>query len=133
MIFYFYGSYSIERVHPLQGGFLRRKLRRQRRSGMPPESPLPFYAHRAGETLRTLTSALRLRLRIERIRRRVARDSAFDRYYDIALAPALSDYSEVLELFETSEATREIVARARSRFDPNRRVDPDGFAIVKPT
>jgi hypothetical protein len=133
MIFYFYGSYSIEAVHPLQGGFLRRKLRRQRRSGMPLESPLPFFAHRVGQTLRMLTSALWLRLLIERIRWRVVRDSASDRYYDVALAPALGDYSETLELFETSASTRQIVARARSRLNPNRRLGPDGVAAVKPT
>jgi hypothetical protein len=120
MIFYFYGSYAIERIHPLQGGFLRRKLRRQRRSGMPLESPLPFYARRVAEVARTFVSALSLRWRIERIRRRVLRDSID--YSDIALTPARSDYSEALEMFEVSESARQQVAHARSRVEPRSRV-----------
>ena len=128
MIFYFYGSYSIEGVHPLQGGFLRRKVRRQRRYGMPLESPLPFYARRLREIVHTLTSGLRLRLQIERIRGRVAGDATSANYTDAALAPALADYSETLELFETSEAARQIVARARSRVEPIHRVRADGVA-----
>ena len=34
-IFLYYGCHRFERVHPLQGGAFRRKIRTQRRSGMP--------------------------------------------------------------------------------------------------
>ena len=118
MIFYFYGSYAIEHVHPLQGGFLRRKLRRQRRSCLALEAPLPFYARRVGELARAAVSALALRWRIERIRRRAARNVGATAYSDKALATALSDYSEELEIFENSEAARALVARARERTKP---------------
>ena len=43
----FSGATRIEDVHPLQFGFVRRKARRQRRHGMPIESPLIFYPRRA--------------------------------------------------------------------------------------
>jgi len=39
----FSGAARIEGVHPLQFGFLRRKVRTQRRSSMPTLSPLVFY------------------------------------------------------------------------------------------
>jgi hypothetical protein len=43
----FSGSVQIEGVHPLQFGFVRRKLRTQRRYGMPLVHPLVFYPWRA--------------------------------------------------------------------------------------
>jgi hypothetical protein len=114
MIFFFYASYSIEGVHPLQGGFLRRKAR-TRRPGMPIENPLSFYLQRLGQVAWSLSSALRLRLRIERIRRRVASDPAAAAYMDVALSPALRDGSETLEIYESTESARETVARIRKR------------------
>ena len=40
---WFIGSIRIERIHPLECGFVRLKRRRDRRSGMPIESALTFY------------------------------------------------------------------------------------------
>ena len=40
---WFIGSIRIERIHPLECGFVRRKFRRDRRSGMPIEPALTFY------------------------------------------------------------------------------------------
>jgi hypothetical protein len=115
MIFYFYASYSIEGAHPLQGGFLRRKVRTQRRPGMPIESPLSFYLRRLRQVAWSLASGLRLRLRIERIRRRVANESASATYVDVAIRPPLSDYSETVEMYEATESARQTVARVRKR------------------
>ena len=42
-IFMFASSVPIEGVHPLQGGFLRRKYRLDRRPGMPIEPVWSFY------------------------------------------------------------------------------------------
>lgn len=42
MTFYFYATAAFERVHPLQGGLLRRKVRTQRRSSLPREGRLVF-------------------------------------------------------------------------------------------
>ena len=42
----FSGSAMIEGVHPLQFGFVRRKVRTQRRYGMPIVNPLIFYPWR---------------------------------------------------------------------------------------
>ena len=43
----FSGSSRIERVHPLQFGYVRRKIRTQRRHGLPVVNPLVFYPWRA--------------------------------------------------------------------------------------
>ena len=46
-------TFRHEGVHPLQGGFLRRKLRSQRRSGLKRENPVVFYPRRAWEIVAT--------------------------------------------------------------------------------
>ena len=48
----FSGSARIEDVHPLQFGFVRRKVRTQRRHGMPIVNPLIFYPWRAWDVFR---------------------------------------------------------------------------------
>jgi hypothetical protein len=115
MIFYFYASYSIDGMHPLQGGFLRRKAHTQRRPGAAIENPLSFYLQRFGQVARSLSSALRLRLKIERIRRRIASDPAAATYMDMALSPALRDGSEALEMYESTQSARVTVAGVRKR------------------
>ncbi len=50
-ITWFNGCIDIEGIHPLEGGFLRRKHRTSRRSGLPLENPLIFYPKYLLETL----------------------------------------------------------------------------------
>jgi len=47
----FYACAKIENVHPLEGGFVRLKFRKDRRFGMPLENPLFFYPRYALETI----------------------------------------------------------------------------------
>ena len=58
----FYFIFRQEKVHPLQGGFFRRKVRTQRRSGLPRENPLFFYPRRLWEVAETHAQAGRLLL-----------------------------------------------------------------------
>ena len=82
----FSGAARIEGVHPLQFGFLRRKLRAQRRYGMPVRHPLVFYPWRIADFLKVSTHWLRLIWRYRRIMARVAKDPAASSYFDEALA-----------------------------------------------
>ena len=43
LITWFKGSIDFERIHPLEGGFLRLKFRRDRRPGLPIEPAWQFY------------------------------------------------------------------------------------------
>jgi len=72
----FHACYKFERVHPLQGGFFRRKRRRDRRPGLPVESPLVFYPRRVVELLTTYGRFLAYAARLERLARRVKREEA---------------------------------------------------------
>ena len=84
-ILQFYFTFIQENVHPLQGGYFRRKLRRSRRSGMARENPLVFYPRRVREVVETHTKLAAFYLYLHKIRRRVERD---DRAYtDPALTP----------------------------------------------
>ena len=82
----FYFTFRQERVHPLQGGFFRRKLRSQRRSGLPRENPLFFYPRRVWEIVDTHARLIAFYLFLHRIRKRVERDPL--PYSDPALLPA---------------------------------------------
>jgi len=81
----FYFTFRQEKVHPLQGGFFRRKIRTQRRSGLPRENPLVFYIRRVREVLETHLKLAAFYLYLHRIRRRVERDPS--PYIDPAIEP----------------------------------------------
>jgi hypothetical protein len=88
-ILQFYFTFIQENVHPLQGGYFRRKSRRQRRAGLPRENPLVFYPRRVREVVATHTKLAAFYLYLHRIRRRVERDP--NPYADPALTAVESD------------------------------------------
>jgi hypothetical protein len=81
----FSGSVQIEGVHPLQFGFFRRKLRMQRRHGMPLVHPLIFYPWRLMDFGRTCARWMVLYLRYYRMLERIKKDPASSSYTDEAL------------------------------------------------
>jgi radical SAM superfamily enzyme YgiQ (UPF0313 family) len=116
MIFDFYGSHAFERVHPLQSGLIRRKVRLQRRAGLPRENLLPFSIRRVREMLSTYIPALWFRLKLERTRRRIMIDPASRAYTDLALSPIDDDLeTDKLELFQATEGARHAAEQARQK------------------
>ncbi len=83
----YYASYRFEKVHPLQCGLFRRKVRTARRPGMPVENPVAFHLRRTWEIASTYLGLAKYWLGIERLRRRVERDPAADQYTDRAIEP----------------------------------------------
>jgi hypothetical protein len=102
----FYFTVTQERVHPLQGGYFRRKLRRQRRNGLPRENPISFYARRVRETVATQARLALFYLHLHRIRRRVERDTR--PYTDPTLTPIAADPQPA----RSSRRDREVVTAA---------------------
>jgi hypothetical protein len=93
----YYGSYRYERLHPLQCGFFRRKVRTSRRSTFPLENPLLFYPKWAWQAAKThVTKALYL-LNLHRLRRRIDRDPQAKQYTDLALTPPSATDLEAVE------------------------------------
>ncbi len=83
----FSGSSRIERVHPLQFGYVRRKIRTQRRHGARIVNPLIFYPWRAYDFARVAAQWLKLAMRYRKIYRRVVADKAGAAYVDESLRP----------------------------------------------
>ena len=97
----FAGSARIEGVHPLQFGLVRRKLRTQRRPGLPVVNPLLFYPWRAFDFLRTAAQWVTLLRRYRRIMARVVADPASAHYMDEALSrrPGSNEPDHFIEVF----------------------------------
>jgi radical SAM superfamily enzyme YgiQ (UPF0313 family) len=96
----FAGAARIEGVHPLQFGYVRRKVRTQRRRGLPIVNPFVFYAWRGYDVLRVVSQWVRLRLRFRRILKRVLADSANAAYVDEAMQPVTGDdVDHIVEAF----------------------------------
>jgi len=131
MIFYFYASHTYEKVHPLQSGLFRRKVRRHRRPGLPPESPLVFYPRRVKEFVATYGPGLRFLWRLTRLRWSIQRDPASRRYTDVAIAPAELE-GDGLEMYQATEAARTAVAQARERADAIRSARGGRLATSQP-
>jgi len=87
----FSGAVHIEGVHPLQFGYVRRKVRTQRRSGRPIVNPLVFYPWRTFDALRVGSRWLRRMLRYQRILKRVVADPATQSYFDEAMQPVTAE------------------------------------------
>ena len=85
----FSGSSRIERVHPLQFGYVRRKIRTQRRQGLPVVNPLVFYPWRAWDFVSVAGKWGALAVRYRRILRRVLADKEGASYIDEALKPSI--------------------------------------------
>ena len=96
----FSGSARIEGVHPLQFGYVRRKLRTSRRHGMPIVNPLIFYPWRIYDFVRTVWRWLRLIRRYRAIQARVEADPDKMGYMDEALTPtAAGGADHLVEIF----------------------------------
>jgi hypothetical protein len=91
--------FKYEDVHPLEGGYLRLKYRKDRRSGMPLENPLLFYPkylrHLVTNQLRMVYWALRMNL----VRRKIKADPKRRDYMDLSLTPPDEEEFDELALF----------------------------------
>ena len=91
-----------EGVHPLEGGAFRLKSRRDRRQGLPLESPLVFYPRYWGGTAIKAAKYLRFFLRSRGILKEVLEAPNRHAYTDLAIAPPKDDEFEALELYHAT-------------------------------
>jgi hypothetical protein len=104
---------AYEGVHPLEGGGLRLKFRRDRRHGLPRENPLVFYPRYLSETVikmwRYWTVYRQCRAMLDEAL------TAPDRwtYTDIAIAPPGAEEFETLDLYHATSGGEAALARKR--------------------
>jgi len=112
IILWFAQSLTIEKVHPLQGGFVRLKNRHERRPELPVEPVWKFYPQLTWEVIVKHARVAAAAGRIFRIYRRVAAGARIA-YNDQAMTPVTEDETEMLELFTHNKSAREAVDHAR--------------------
>jgi radical SAM superfamily enzyme YgiQ (UPF0313 family) len=112
IILWFAQSLTIEKVHPLQGGFVRLKNRHERRPELPIEPVWKFYPQLTWEVIVKHARVAAAAWRIFRIYRRVAAGAHIP-YNDQAMTPVSEDETQTLELFTHNKSAREAVDHAR--------------------
>ncbi|MBV9976510.1 MAG: radical SAM protein [Hyphomicrobiales bacterium] len=112
---WFQGSVSIEGLHPLQGGYLRLKYRKDRRSGLPIEAPVLWHFKYFAETARKMAKIAALLWRLDRSRRRILKNPKRRDYMDLALTPVQEGEMDTLEIFTATEGGRAAVKKTRQR------------------
>ena len=117
LLTWFRGSIGIEKIHPLEGGFLRLKFRGDRRPGLPRVPAWKFYPGYLLETARKLTAFSALFLDLHKMYRDIRRVNKGLGYMDLALTPPTDEDLDTLEMFHTPEAER-YVARQRGTQQP---------------
>jgi radical SAM superfamily enzyme YgiQ (UPF0313 family) len=100
LLLWYYTCVRLEKIDPLEGGYLRRKYRKDRRPTLPVESPFVFYPRYLADLVRKHITLAGLVWRYGKLRRQLKRDPNARYYTDLALTPVTEDDSE--EMFVTS-------------------------------
>ena len=106
LLIWFWACVKLEKVHPLQGGYLRRKVRRDRRPGMPLENPAGVLSAPLATQSSTTSASAALAFKLVAAAARTApRPKARD-YMDQALTPPTDADLDDLEMFNNSDSSR---------------------------
>jgi hypothetical protein len=106
LLVWFHFCIVYEKIDPLQGGFLRRKYRKDRRPALPVESPLVFYPRYVGNLFYKLLKMSQLAWRFHWFKERLLRESGARNYTDVALTPDSDTDMEALEMLVPHTAVR---------------------------
>ena len=113
LLIWFYGCVTLEKIHPLEGGYLRRKVRTDRRPGLKRENPLLFYPRYALDLAAKHLAIGRIVWRMHRVRKGIKADPDRASYMDLALTPVPDDELDSLDMFKVSDAARASAAKAK--------------------
>lgn len=115
LMIWFYGCITFEKVHPLQGGYFRRKYRQDRRHGLPIENFFLFYGRYLGEIIVKHLRLLRFTGRLWLVRRALKRNPKARDYMDIALTPVSEGELDELEMFHATDAAAAAVSKLKQK------------------
>jgi radical SAM family protein len=113
VLFWFSSAVPVEGLHPLQWGIFRIKHRRDRRSGLPIEGAIPFYARYAADIARKVTVVAKRWRHLTRILNKIEADPNSKLYMDEALTAVAEEDAEHMELYTQNVAARTAVERER--------------------
>ena len=95
---WFYGSITLEGIHPLEAGVFRRKYRTDRRPGFEIENPLVYYPRRIKEILSTHWSLLGILRKYNRMQKAIRANPENSSYRDRATTPEGASLSEATKM-----------------------------------
>jgi len=113
LITWFKGCIHIEKVHPLEGGYFRRKSRKDRRPTLPIESPFVFYPKYFAEIIWKHFCWVLLFIRLRLIYKKIRNDPKSREYMDLAIEPLNDNETETRELFQSEAAHKFVEKRLR--------------------
>jgi hypothetical protein len=99
-VVHFLGAILIEKVHPLECGIVRRKIRKQRRPGMKIENPIVFYPRRVVESLSSGFRWAQLFVKFRPALKRVKADESARAYTDLALSASSDEELNEMDLIQ---------------------------------
>ncbi len=112
-ILWFYLMIAFEGVHPLEGGAVRQKFRRDRRHGLPLESAFLFYPRYVGETAVKMWRYWSVYRRFNAMLEEALEAPDRWTYSDLAIAPPQADEYEALDLYHATSGGEAALARKR--------------------
>ena len=101
LMLWFYGCVKIEGIHPLEGGWFRRKIRTQRRRGMPIESPFTYLPKRLVGVIKNQWAWISMLRKFKKIREKVKADGDAKDYTDFSLQPVSDEEELETDLMKT--------------------------------
>ena len=116
----------VEGVQPLESGFIRRRVRRERRPGLPIEHPLVFYPKYLRRALVGYGKALAMLIPLSIERRRLKRDPQAKHYRDQALTPVDDQELASMEMYSVTDAA--VTAVELHKDKQRQRAQPRGRA-----
>ena len=102
-----------EGVHPLEGGALRLKFRRDRRAGLKLENPWVFYPRLLAETLGKAWGYYRVFRQAKKILKEVLAAPDRATYGDLAITPSDEAEFDNLDLYHATDGGADALARKR--------------------
>jgi len=112
-ITWFKGCLELENVHPVEGGMVRLKSRRDRRPTMPMESIWTFYPKFLGEVIGKTARWASLYLKLRKMYVAIKRDPKRYAYTDLAITPVTEDEVETHEMFQNNAARSDVESERR--------------------
>ncbi len=113
LLMWSYASVTLEGMHPYQGGYLRRKYRKDRRSELPVESAWTFYPKYVANLLDKHIKLGKAIWKYRRFAINLKRDPDSRNYKDLALTPVMDDDFDSYEMFSASDAAKSAVTKVR--------------------
>jgi radical SAM superfamily enzyme YgiQ (UPF0313 family) len=110
---WFWLSKELWNIYPLETGIIRRKVRTDRRPGLPIESAWTFYPKHFAEHIVKHFKIGKAFLSMYLFERSLKRDPLAPQYMDMALNPNTTEDYDEMEMFQVTESARNVATKGK--------------------